>query len=71
MLAGAEAAGGQHLSDASVETFDHPVGLWMGGLDEKMLDAVRGIDPVESVLPVGSRSMAAQKRSANSLSLPG
>jgi hypothetical protein len=41
MLAAAAAAGRQHLADASVEAFDHPVGLGMSGFEGAMLDAVR------------------------------
>jgi hypothetical protein len=47
---GGEGGGFQHLGDAAVEAFDHAVGLRMPGLDQPVLDAVRGAGLIEGVL---------------------
>ena len=39
---GGERGGFQHLGDAAVEALDHAVGLGMFGLDQAVVDAVRG-----------------------------
>ena len=50
---GGEGRGFQHLGDATVEAFDHAVGLRVFGLDQAMVDAVVGAGPVEDVLAGG------------------
>ena len=50
MLARAEAAGRQDLTDAPVEALDHAVGLGMARRDGAVLKVLCGTDPVEAML---------------------
>ena len=50
VASGDERGAFQHLGDATVEAFDHPIGLRMLGLDQSMLDAVRGAGLIEAML---------------------
>ena len=49
VLSGIEAGGGEHLGDASVEAFHHPVGLRVAGSNEPVLDAVTRAALVEEM----------------------
>jgi len=57
VFAGAKAYGVEHVADASVEAFDHAVGLWSGGFDQAMLDGVLGAEAIERVA-AGGRALA-------------
>ena len=53
-VTGGDARGAfQHLGDATVEAFDHPVGLRVLGLDQSVLDPMSGASLVEDVLAGG------------------
>ena len=54
---GGESGGFQHFGDAAVEAFDHAVGLGMFGLDQPVVDAVRGAGLIEGV-PAGRLALA-------------
>ncbi len=53
VASGDERGAFQHLGDATVEAFDHPIGLRMLGLDQSVLDAVHGAGLIEAVLAGG------------------
>ena len=48
-----EGGGFKHFGDATVEALDHAVGLRVFGLDQAMLDAMRGTRLIEHMLASG------------------
>ena len=53
MPGGGESGGFQYLGDATVKALDHAVGLRVLGLDQSVLDIMRGANLVEDVLAGG------------------
>ena len=50
VASGDERGAFQHLGDATIEAFDHAVGLGMLGFDQAMLNAVLGTCAIEAML---------------------
>lgn len=50
---GAEAVGGQHLGDESVEALDHAAGLRVCRLDQAMVDGVLGAEAIDGMAAGG------------------
>src|SRR5450759_334370 len=60
LLAADEAGGGENVADASVESLDHAMGLWMPRRNQAMLDPQQHALAIEGVLSGGCLALAGE-----------